>query len=70
MIRGAIGLIPSCSGTVAGSCDVVDCVGPLTAEVFRKNAAKAGMTPSEATLGHYRNTYACCWLIRSPSQNQ
>jgi hypothetical protein len=57
-------LIPSASGTVAGVCDVVDCVGPLSAEVFRKNAAKAGMTPSEAKLGHYRNTYA--WVLANP----
>jgi len=63
-IRGTIGLIPSASGTVAGACDVIDCVGPLSAEMFRKNAAKAGMTPSEATLGHYRNTYA--WVLANP----
>ena len=64
MIRGTIGLIPSRSGTVAGSCDVIDCVGPLSAEVFRENAAKAGMTASEATLGHYRKTYA--WVLANP----
>jgi hypothetical protein len=64
MIRGSIGLIPSRSGTVAGVCDVIDCIGPLSAEVFRKNAAMAGMTPGEATLGHYRNTYA--WVLANP----
>jgi hypothetical protein len=45
-------------------CDLVDCIGPLTAEEFRKNAKKAGMRPSEATLGHYRQTYA--WVTAKP----
>ena len=31
-IRGTIGLIESRSGTVVGLCEVIDCVGPLTAE--------------------------------------
>ena len=63
-IRETIGLIPSASGTVAGVCDVVDCIGPLSAAMFRQNAAKAGMRPGEARLGHYRNTYA--WLLANP----
>jgi hypothetical protein len=63
-IRGQIGLIASRSGTVIGVCDLVDCVGPLTAEQFRKNAKKAGMRPSEATLGYYRQTYA--WVLEKP----
>ena len=41
-IRGTVGLIESRSGTVVGVCEVVDCVGPLTAEEFRRNARKAG----------------------------
>jgi hypothetical protein len=63
-IRGTIGLVPSGSGTVIGVCDVVDCVGPLTAEAYRKNAKKAGMHPSEANLGWYRQTYA--WVMTKP----
>lgn len=59
-VRGTIGLVPSGSGTVVGVCDVVDCLGPLTAEEFRKNASKAG-GPSEAKLGWYRQTYA--WVM-------
>ena len=62
--RGTVALVPSHSGTVIGVCDVVDCVGPLTAEVFRKNAKKAGMQPSEAKLGWYRQTYA--WVMTKP----
>jgi hypothetical protein len=59
-----IGLIRSRSGAVPGVCDVVDCFGPLTAEQFRKNARKAGMKPSEANLGFYRETFA--WVLENP----
>lgn len=62
--RETIALIPSRSGTVIGVCDLVDCIGPLTAEKFRKNAKKAGMRPDEATLGSYRKTYA--WVLERP----
>ena len=62
-VRSRIGLIASRSGTVVGVCDLVDCIGPLNAEEFRKNVKKAGMHPSEATLGHYRQTYA--WIVRN-----
>src|SRR5216684_3372672 len=63
-IRGSVGLIASGSGTIVGVCDVVDCVGPLSANMFRKNAAKAGMRPAEARLGGYRHTYA--WVLANP----
>ena len=63
-VRGPIGLIRSRSGTVIGVCDVVDCLGPLTAEQFRKNAPKAGMKPREARLGGYRKTFA--WVLANP----
>ena len=63
-IRGKIGLIASRSGTVIGLCDLVDCIGPLTAEQFVKNAKRAGMRPSEATLGYYRQTYG--WVLEKP----
>ena len=62
-VNGQGGLIASGSGTVVGACDLVDCVGPLTAEQFRKNAKKAGMLPSEAELGWYRQTYA--WVLEN-----
>ncbi len=65
-VRGQIGLIASRSGTVVGICDLVDCIGPLTAGEFRKNAKKAGMRPSEATLGYYRQTYA--WVLEGRTQ--
>ena len=63
-VRETIALVPSGSGTVIGVCDIVDCIGPLTAEAFRKNAKKAGMRPSEAQPGWYRQTYA--WVLEKP----
>jgi hypothetical protein len=64
LFRETIGLVPSGSGAVVGVCDLVDCIGPLTAEQFCKNAKKAGMRPSEAKLGWYRQTYA--WVVEKP----
>ena len=63
-IRETIALVPSRSGTVIGVCDLIDCIGPLSPEQYRKNARKAGMRPAEATLGYYKNTYA--WVMSSP----
>jgi hypothetical protein len=63
-LRGRIALIPSGSRTVIGVCDLVDCLGPLTAAEYRKNAKKAGTRPSEAKLGYYRQTYA--WVLKKP----
>jgi len=60
-IRGAIGLIQSRSGNIVGLCEVVDCIGPLSAEEFRRNVRKAGMIPAEAVLGGYTNTFA--WVL-------
>jgi hypothetical protein len=62
--RETIALIPSRSGTVIGVCDLVDCIGPLTAEQFCKNARKAGMPESEVKLGSYRQTFA--WVLEKP----
>jgi hypothetical protein len=61
-------LIPSASGTVVGVCNVVDCLGPLSADQFRRNARKAGMRRDEATLGYYKNTYT--WVLADlPPEN-
>ena len=46
--REQIGLIRSRSGKVLGVCELVDCLGPLTADEYRKNARKMGIKPSEA----------------------
>jgi hypothetical protein len=62
-VRGRIALVASGSGTVIGVCDLVDCIGPLTQNQYRKNAKKARMRPSEAELGYYRQTYA--WVVEN-----
>lgn len=62
-VEGQIALVESGSGTVVGVCDLVDCIGPLTANQFRKNATKAGMRPSETSLGYYRQTFA--WVVKN-----
>ena len=62
-IRGTIGLIESRSGTVVGLCEVIDCIGPLTAEEYRRDARRAGMLPAEANLGGYKNTFA--WVLEN-----
>jgi len=57
-------LISSGSGAVTGVCDVTDCIGPMTADEYRRNAVKAGHRRGEAELGYYRNTYA--WVLANP----
>jgi hypothetical protein len=64
IVRETVALVPSGSGTVVGVCNLVDCVGPLTAVEYRKNARKAGTLPSEAKLGYYKKTYA--WVVARP----
>jgi predicted kinase len=63
-IREQVGLIRSGSGSIIGVCDVVDCIGPLTEDQFRKNARRAGMKPSEASLGYDDKTFA--WVLANP----
>ena len=63
-VRETIALVASGSGTVIGVCDLVACLGPLTATEFRKNANKAGMRPSEAMVRPYRQTYG--WVLEKP----
>ena len=60
-VRGRIGLIKSKSGTVVGSCEVCDVVGPLSLAELRKNARKAGFAPSQITEPFYPRTYA--WVL-------
>jgi ASCH domain len=59
-VRGTIGLVRSGSGMVVGTCEIVDCLGPLTREEFRRNARRAGLKPAEAASG-YVKTFA--WVL-------
>jgi hypothetical protein len=58
-VRGRIGLIESGSGTVVGTCELVDCKGPLTREQRRTGARRAGF-PRGETIGP--GTYA--WVLK------
>lgn len=62
--RGRIALVPSGSGTVTGVCDLVECLGPLTLDQFRKNADKAALLEQDACLGRYAHTFA--WVLANP----
>jgi len=58
--RGLIALIQSGSGTVVGTCELVDCVGPLTLEQLNANSALAGLGQVHRLF--YRRTFA--WVLR------
>jgi hypothetical protein len=59
-MRGRIALVRSGSGTIVGTCEIVNCIGPLTPEQFRRNARKVGIKPTEARSS-YAKTYA--WVL-------
>lgn len=42
-IRGKIALITSKSGTVVGTAEMVDCIGPLTVREWNANLSKMGL---------------------------
>jgi len=65
-IRGRIALIRSGSGLVIGTCELVDCVGPLTIEDLIKNEEKHRIN-NERLLSKglpYPKTYG--WVIKNP----
>ena len=45
-VRGPIALIRGGSGLVVGTCDLVDCIGPLTLQEVQENEDKTGI-PAE-----------------------
>jgi hypothetical protein len=61
-VRGTIGLIRSGSGTVVGTCELVDVIGPLRYGEFKRNARKWGGKPSEVRRGDHLQFYA--WVLR------
>ena len=66
-IRGEIALIASGTGTVVGTCELLEAVGPLTLAEYKRNAARIGVASSE--LGRrkpYDKTYA--WVLTNASQ--
>jgi hypothetical protein len=65
--RGRIALIQSGTGTVVGSADLVDVIGPLTRSEYLSNARKLGLKRS-ALPGAlpYERTFA--WVLKKPSR--
>lgn len=59
-IQEVVGLIESGSGAVVGLCEVVGCVGPLTLAELKRNARRAGISPSGRELP-YKRTHA--WVL-------
>lgn len=59
-VREPIALIQSKSGLVVGTCDLVDCVGPLSLAEYKRNASKARVPPTGLP---YPTTYA--WVLKN-----
>lgn len=61
-VRGPIALIAGGTGTVVGTCELRDSIGPLTVEDLRKNARKLNQRPSDFHEPlYYTRTYA--WVL-------
>jgi hypothetical protein len=63
-IRGPIALIESRSGTVVGTCELIDSIGPLTRAQCRENARKAGNFVAET--GSYAWVLQGARRLRTP----
>ena len=61
-IRGEIALIESGSGTVVGTCELIDSLGPLSLAELRQATRKLGVKPHEfRKTKPYRRTHA--WVV-------
>lgn len=61
-VRGMIALVASGSGTVVGTCELRDLVGPLEMKDLRANAKRLNVPASQLTGPlYYRTTYA--WVL-------
>ena len=59
---GRIALIESGSGTVVGTCELTDVLGPLSVSDLKRNSKKLGTTAREiGSRKPYPNTYA--WVL-------
>ncbi len=62
-MRRLIGLIQSGSGTVVGTCQLTNVIGPLATRDLKANASKLGLRPEAIKSKPYKRTYA--WVLRS-----
>ncbi len=63
-IRGPIALIKSGTGTIVGTCEIVNCIGPLNTAEFNKNENKHLV--SKDFQIRYKKIYA--WIIKNPQK--
>src|SRR5690349_14012974 len=64
--RGKIALIKSKSGRIYGTCDIVDCVGPLSLDDLRANEPKHRVPPERQSIIEYPKIYA--WVVANPKR--
>jgi hypothetical protein len=63
-IRGKIALIQSGSGYIVGTCEIVDCIGPLTLKELLRTTRLHGIPLKELRVGlPYTQTFA--WILRN-----
>ena len=63
--RGLIGLIESKSGTVVGTTELVDCVGPLSVADINKNLKKLGVSKNLKSLDQLRYETPYAWVLQN-----
>ncbi len=61
--RGRIALIRKGSGTVVGTVEVVDCIGPLSQSMMLDNTAHHFVTPERIKSGEVAK-YKYAWVLR------
>ncbi|OQY68102.1 MAG: hypothetical protein B6D46_04370 [Polyangiaceae bacterium UTPRO1] len=62
-IRGPIALIAKGTGTVVGTCEFVDVLGPLSVAELRDNAARLNKRREEITGPHYYGDHTYAWVL-------
>lgn len=63
--RGRIALIRKGSGTVVGTVDIIDCIGPLSESMMLDNTAKHLVTPERIKNGEVAK-YKHAWVLQNP----
>jgi hypothetical protein len=60
--RGRIALIRSGSGQIVGTCEIVECIGPLSLADLNRHARKTGDKPGDWKSKPYPRPFA--WVLR------
>lgn len=63
--RGRIALIRKGSGTVIGTVDIIDCIGPLSESMLLDNTAKHLVTQERIKNGEVAK-YKYAWVLQNP----